>query len=110
MADLSIPLSRFYSSVSAVRVFVSLLLRPLVNRWRSMGHKSFVYLDDGSQPDRTSDVAAAFPQRKDLTSSGLLVNEGKSCWVPMQVSEWLGFVINAFSMTFRIPKKKVWKL
>ena len=37
------------------------LLRPLVKRWRSMGHNSFVYLDDGfgTQPERTSAVAAA---------------------------------------------------
>ena len=88
------------------------LLRPLVKRWRSMGHNSFVYLDDGfgSQPERTSAVAAAFIQRKGLDSSGLLVNEEKSHWVPMQVGEWLGFVINTISMTFQIPEKKVCKL
>ena len=51
-----------------------------------MGHNYFVYLDDGSPPDRTSDVAAPFTQRKNLDSSGLLVNEGKLCWVPMQVA------------------------
>ena len=28
----------------------------------------------------------------------------------MKVGEWLGFVINTISMTFRIPKKKVCKL
>ena len=40
-----------------------------------MGHNSFVYLDDGlgSQPDRTSAFAAAFIQRKDLASSGLVM-------------------------------------
>ena len=88
------------------------LLRPLVKRWRSMGHNSFVYLDDGfgSEPDRTSAVAAAFIQRKELDSSGLLVNEEKSHWDPMQVGEWLGFVINTISMTFQIPEKKVCKL
>ena len=77
-----------------------------------MGHNSFVYLDDGfgSQPERTSAVAAAFIQRKKLDSSGLLVNEEKSHWVSMQVGEWLGFVINTISMTFRIPEKKVCKL
>ena len=77
-----------------------------------MGHNSFVYLDDGfgSQPKRTSAVAAAFIQRKELASPGLLVNEEKSHWVPMQVGEWLGFVINTISMTFRIPEKKVCKL
>ena len=77
-----------------------------------MGHNSFVYLDDGfgSQPERASAVAAAFIQRKELDSSGLLVNEEKSHWVPMQVGEWLGFVINTISMTFQIPEKKVCKL
>ena len=76
-----------------------------------MGYNSFVYLDDGfgSQPERTSAVAAAFIQRKELDSSGLLVNE-KSHWVPMQVGEWLSFVIKTISMTFQIPKKKVCKL
>ena len=77
-----------------------------------MGHNSFVSLDDGfgSQPERTSAVAAAFIQRKDLDSSGLLVNKEKSHLVPMQVGKWLGFVINTIAMTFRIPEKKVCKL
>ena len=77
-----------------------------------MGHNSFVYLDDGfgSQPERTSAVAAAYIQRKDLASSGFLVNEEKSHWVPMQVGEWLGFVIDTISMTFQMPEKKVCKL
>ena len=77
-----------------------------------MGHNSFVYLDDafGSQSERTSAVAAVFIQRKELDSSGLLVNEEKSHWVPMQVGEWLGFVINTISMAFWIPEKKICKL
>ena len=51
-------------------------------------------------------LAKRFTQRKEFDSSGLLVNDEKSCWVPMQVGEWLGFVINIISMTFRIPEKK----
>ena len=88
------------------------LLRPLVNRWRSMGHNSFIYLDDGlgSQPDKCSAAAAAIIQKKELDSSGLLVNEDKSHWHPMQVGEWLGFVINTITMTFHIPERKVEKL
>ena len=88
------------------------LLRPLVKRWRFMGHNSFVYLDDGfgSQPDKCSAAAAAVIQNKDLDSSGLLVNEDKSHWHPMQVGEWLGFVINTIAMIFQIPERKVEKL
>ena len=87
------------------------LLRPLVKRWRFMGHNSFVYLDDGfgSQPDKCSAAAAAVIQKKDLDSSGLLVNEDKSHWHPMQVGEWLGFVINTIAMIFQIPERKVEK-
>ena len=45
------------------------LLRPLVKRWRSMSHSSFVYLDYGfgSQPDQCSAAAAAVIQRESLT-------------------------------------------
>ena len=88
------------------------LLRPLVSRWRSMGHNSFVYLDDGlgSQPDKCSAAAAAIIQKKELDSSGLLVNEDKSHCHPMQVGEWLGFVINTITMSFHIPERKVEKL
>ena len=51
------------------------LFRPLVKRWRSMGQKFFLFLDNGfgSQPERTSAIAATFIQRKDLVSSSLLV-------------------------------------
>ena len=71
-----------------------------------------MYLDDGfgSQPDKCSAAAAAVIQKKDLDSSGLLVNEDKSHWHPMQVGEWLGFVINTIAMIFQIPERKVEKL
>ena len=88
------------------------LLRPLVSRWRSMGHNSFIYLDDGlgSHPDLCSAAAAAMIQKKELNSAGLLVNEEKSHWHPMQVGEWLGLVINTITMSFHIPERKVEKL
>ena len=73
-----------------------------------MGHNSFVYLDDGfgSQPERTSAVAAANIQRKELDSSGLLINEETSHWVPMQVGEWLSFVIDTISMRLGFQKRR----
>ena len=70
-------------------------MRPLVKLWRSLGQVRFVYLDDGftSQPDRLSALVASSMQQQDLKSSGLLCNEQKSHWTPMQVGEWLGFFI-----------------
>ena len=67
-----------------------------------MSHLSFVYLDDGlgSQPDKISVHAASVIQRRDLQASGLLCNEGKSHWTPMQIGEWLGLIINNFDAIF----------
>ncbi|KAK3743496.1 hypothetical protein QZH41_011509, partial [Actinostola sp. cb2023] len=72
----------------------------------------FVYLDDGfaSQPDRLSALAASSIQQQDLKSSGLVCNEEKSHWNPMQVGEWLGFIINTVAMQFQVPAKKLSKL
>ena len=98
--------------LSSACFYFTKLLRPLVCRWRSMGHNSFIYLDDGlgSLPDKCSAAAAAIIQKKELDSSGLLVNEDKSHWHPMQVGEWLGFVINTITVSFHIPERKVEKL
>ena len=38
------------------------------------------------------------------------MNEDKSYWDPVQIGEWLGFVINTIAMTFQIPEAKVRKL
>ena len=60
------------------------LLRTLVSRWRSMGHVSLMYIDDGMSgaKDLISAKAASFIQRKDLSLSGLKANESKSEWAP----------------------------
>ena len=88
------------------------VLRPFVKRWRSMGHLSFIYLDDGfcGAPDKISAQAASIVQRKELRASGLLCNEEKSVWDPAQTGEWLGFIINTISMKFYMPERKVAKL
>ena len=34
----------------------------------------------------------------------------RSHWTPLEIGEWLGFVIDSISLSFRIPEKKVSKL
>ena len=88
------------------------LFRPLVRRWRLMSHNCFVYLDDGisGQHDYVSARAASLIQRSDLASSGFIPNECKSQWEPVQVGEWLGFLINTIQFMFQIPEAKLAKL
>lgn len=49
-----------------------------------MSHSSFVYLDVGfgSQPYQCSDAAAAVIQKRELNSSGFLVNEDNPIGIP----------------------------
>ena len=88
------------------------LLHPLVKRWRSMGHCYFVFLDDGisEHPERVSASAASLLHQKDLKLNGLKLNREKSLSEPMQVGQWLGFVIDTIKMQFRVPPKKIAKL
>ena len=53
-----------------------------------MSHSSFVYLDDGfcSQPDQCSDAAAAVIQKRELNSSGFLVNEDNPIGIPCKLA------------------------
>ena len=73
---------------------------------------SFVYIDGslGSLPDDCSPEAASIIQRKDLRSSWFVFNEDKSCWLPRQIGEWLGFLVNTILIQFQVPDKKVAKL
>ena len=83
-------------------LFVYKMLRPFVRRWRSMGIS-------GTKSLITVKVASAI-QRADLSNSGLKANESKLHWEPMQVGEWLGFIINTIQMTFQVPQRKLDKL
>lgn len=72
-----------------------------------MNHCCFAYLDDGTSglPERVSAIAASLVHQKDLK-----LNKGKSVLVPVQVGQWLGFIIDTVKMQFRVPPKKIAKL
>ncbi|CAB4036909.1 Integrase recombinase xerD-like, partial [Paramuricea clavata] len=63
----------------------------------------FVYLDDGisGHKQRLDAVAASIIHKNNLTLSGLVANDEKCHWEPMQVGEWLGH--------FEIPPRKIEK-
>ena len=77
-----------------------------------MSHCCFVFLDDGisGHPKRVSAVAASLLRQKDLKLRGLKLNREKSVLEPMEVGQWLGFVIDTIKMQFRVLPKKIPKL
>jgi len=96
---------------SAPRVFTK-ILRPVVGWLRARGIRLVIYLDDILIMAETSALLL-----KDLNSVtnildrlGFLVNEKKSVFIPCQVLEFLGCIVNSVSLCFSLPLSKVNKV
>ena len=97
---------------SACYVFTK-LLRPLVRKWRSQGFKSIIFVDDGITGHGNSfqkGLVESEVIKADLNSSGLVVNELKSDFVPKKQGKWLGTIIDTKRMTFTVPEEKIVKI
>ena len=93
---------------SACNVFTK-FLRPLVKKWREIGIKIVLYLDDGIivNENRERLLKQISIVRNDLLSAGIVVNEEKSCGIPTRRLEWLGIVIDLTSYEFLAPSEKI---
>ena len=87
------------------------MLRPLVTRWRSMGHFSIRDIDDGisGHTDRISALAASHIVQNDLALPGLKVSISKIDFVPRQSGERLGLLIDSGAVQFSLPENKLVK-
>ena len=88
------------------------LNRPLVKLWRSMGIRSFVYIDDGIGVFKSTTDANLFApiMRSHLEQSGFLINEEKSNWIPSKSLSWLGFTLNSSTMKIFVEHEKLLKV
>ena len=100
-----------FGLASACYIFTK-LLRPLIKKWRSLGIKSVIYLDDGINGHSSYNLCKTATEQiiSDLNKSGFVINYEKSDFEPKQVGEWLGTIINTKNMTFYIPERKIEKL
>ena len=85
------------------------LLRPLVKRWRSLGLRCVMYIDDGicqasSEQKCRADTSAIV---SDLERAGFVLNVTKSRLKPEQVGVWLGFTLDLREGKFLVPEYKV---
>ena len=88
------------------------LLRPLIKRWRSLGLRIILYIDDGICAARTGPECSRGKDiiLSDLREAGLVVNYEKSMLVPAQVATWLGFIVDLQQGVFVVPPHKIQKL
>jgi len=94
---------------SACYAFTKLLRPLMIKRWRSLGIRSVLYLDDGIAGGSSINYVERVRNLilKDLASLGLTVNLKKSHLVPTQFDKWLGFCIDTKKMEFSVPEEKL---
>lgn len=86
--------------------------RPLVNKWRGEGKRITMFLDDGYGCARTFEDTSKVGQeiKQDLISSGFIPNATKCIWVPVQLMEFLGVMLNSLQGTIFIPDRRLNKV
>eukprot|EP00117_Sycon_ciliatum_P022902 scpid26163/ scgid19621/ Retrovirus-related Pol polyprotein from transposon gypsy; Reverse transcriptase; Endonuclease len=86
--------------------------RVLVRRWRAMGIRCQLYMDDGSggHASKAGAHKVANQMKKDLQNAGFVANEKKCRWEPSQVVEMLGMVVDLRVGAIRASEKRVKKL
>ena len=100
-----------FGLATACNVFTK-FMRPLISRWRGLGIKIIVYLDDGIVTNSSSQILGdqALLIKKDLRECGFSLNDEKCVWQPTDYLEWLGLYINLETFEFVAPSRKVDKL
>ena len=83
-----------------------------MRRWRSLGIRCVVYIDDGIVGAESYQAAklAGDTVTSDLDHSGLVLNVLKSHLTPMQIGRWLGFIIDLCAGTYKVPEDRITKL
>ena len=96
---------------SACYVFTK-VLHPFTKRWRGIGIKAIIYIDDGIAATRSFEIAKTAGElvKKDLVSAGFVINVEKSDLNPKTKGRWLGTIIDTIEMTFTVPSEKINKL
>ena len=88
------------------------VVRVLIKHWRCQAIRIFRFTDDvfggGSSQEETLIISNLV--QEDLSNSGFVSNMVKSQWLPGQVGEHLGFVVNFKEGTFSVTEKRKSKL
>jgi hypothetical protein len=96
---------------SAPYVFTK-LTRPLVAKWRCEGKRVIMFLDDGlgSGDGKVNTQKMSDQIKHDILQSGFIPKADKSFWVPVQILEWLGAILNSVQFSVCIPQRRLDKV
>ena len=87
-------------------------MRVLVKKWRSIGLRVIVYIDNGNCVAKNfiETRKAGKLLKKDLENAGFVLNNKKSIWLPTRQIKFLGFIVNTKKINFTVPKEKLKKM
>ena len=96
---------------SACHIFTK-VFRTFVKKWRSVGMRSLIYIDDGICCVKGSALGAEYADiiQYDLLNSGAVINQPKSIWDPIRRMKFLGYIVCSNSMKFWVPNEKIDKI
>ena len=79
-----------------------------MKRWRSMGLRCVVYIDDGicTAESEWECIAAKEAVWSDLDRAGFILSIAKCMLDPVQKGDWLGFIIDLCVGSFLVPSEK----
>ena len=88
---------------------ITKLYRPVVAWLQAQGHACVIYLDDMILlgPTKQKCMEALIAVLTLLSRLGVVVNAKKSCFIPAQQMEYLGFVLDSVTMTITAPRRKI---
>ena len=88
------------------------LVRVMVKYWRAQGIKCMMFFDDGSAGAGSWEGAMEVAKvlQNTLEKAGWKVNAEKSCWIPSQRPNMLGFVLDLIEGKVFVAERRVLKL
>ena len=83
-------------------------LREIIKYWRFNGIKMVMFLDDGWGTNSNIENATQDANfvRNTLHEAGLVINEEKSIWIPVQRLEWVGLIWGNQMFSIEIPDRR----
>ncbi|XP_052797745.1 uncharacterized protein LOC128229889 isoform X1 [Mya arenaria] len=95
--------------LSSAPFIFSKALREMVKFWRFNGIKIVMFLDDGWGTNKSCDLATrdAIFVKDSLNRAGLIINDEKSVWLPVQNLEWIGLLWNSIDYSISIPARRI---
>lgn len=84
-------------------------LRAMVKNWRSNNIKIVLYLDDGLAMAESFEECQRISSfiKSSVEDAGLLINQEKSIFSPVQDIEWLGIRWNSVRFSISVPERRI---